>query len=142
MDVKPDFSAPLSAVWLNTLWFSSLVCSLSSASIALLVKQWLQEARDGLSGTSRECARLRQHRLNGLVKWRIDIIVAALPILLQIALGTFFAGMLILLWTLNTTVAAVTSEEEYTFDSLVAWFRAVYCVLLCILRASPNDTLS
>ena len=33
-------------------------------------------------------------------------------------------------------------EEEYTFDSLVAWFRAIYCVLLCILRASPNDTLS
>ncbi|KAI0716832.1 hypothetical protein C8Q76DRAFT_725828 [Earliella scabrosa] len=83
MDVKINFNAPWSMVWLNTLWFSSLVCSLGSASIALLVKQWLHEARDGLSGTSRECARLRQHRLNGLLKWRVDIIVAALPILLQ-----------------------------------------------------------
>ncbi|KAI0760538.1 hypothetical protein C8Q74DRAFT_1166737, partial [Fomes fomentarius] len=76
---QPLFHAPQSAVWINTLWFSSLVCSLASASIALTVKQWLHEATVGLRGTSRESARLRQHRLNGLLRWRVGSIILALP---------------------------------------------------------------
>ena len=104
------FQAPASAVWINTLWFSSLVCSLASASIALMVKQWLHGLGTGLSGTSRESARLRQYRLNGLLKWRIGMIVILLPILLQTALILFLAGLVVLLWTLHGTVAAVTSS--------------------------------
>ncbi|KAI0760437.1 hypothetical protein C8Q74DRAFT_1359163 [Fomes fomentarius] len=109
-DLQTSFRAPRAAVWINTLWFCSLVCSLASASIALIVKQWLHEAVSGLSGTSRESTRLRQHRLNGLLKWRVGTIVLAPPILLQVALALFLGGMLILLWTLHTTVAAVISS--------------------------------
>ncbi|TFK78262.1 hypothetical protein K466DRAFT_445407, partial [Polyporus arcularius HHB13444] len=98
---------PTSAVWLNTLWFSSLVFSLASASIALFVKQWLYEAI--VQGTSRHSARLRQYRLNGLLKWRVGMIVTALPILLQFASVLFLVGLLVLLWTLHSTVAAITS---------------------------------
>lgn len=63
-----------------------------------------------LGCTSREVARLRQHRLNGLLKWRVGSIVVALPILLQAALVLFLGGMVILLWTLHGTVAAVSSS--------------------------------
>ncbi|RPD69426.1 hypothetical protein L226DRAFT_471756, partial [Lentinus tigrinus ALCF2SS1-7] len=104
------FQAPASAVWINTLWFSSLVCSLASASLALMVKQWLHGLGTGLSGTSRESARLRQYRLNGLLKWRVGMVVVIIPILLQTALILFLAGLIILLWTLHSTVAAVTSS--------------------------------
>lgn len=104
-----SFKAPPSAVWINTLWFSSLVCSLASASIALMVKQWLDQLRVGLSGTSRDSARLRQYRLNGILKWQVGSIVVLLPILLQLALLLFLAGLVILLWTLHSTVASVTS---------------------------------
>ncbi|KAI0716803.1 hypothetical protein C8Q76DRAFT_648002 [Earliella scabrosa] len=114
--------APSSAIWINTLWFASLVCSLASASIALIVKQWLQQAIVGLSGTSREFARLRQHRLNSLIKWRVGAIVVALPILLQIALALYLAGMVVLLWTLHATVALVTSS---LVGLLFAFFVAV-----------------
>ena len=31
--------APRYAVWLNALWFASLICSLSAASIGIMVKQ-------------------------------------------------------------------------------------------------------
>ncbi|KAI0716838.1 hypothetical protein C8Q76DRAFT_418885 [Earliella scabrosa] len=103
------FQAPPSAVWINALWFSSLVCSLASASITLIVKQWLHETVVGLSGTSREIARLRQHRLHGLIKWRVGTIIVALPTLLQLALVLFLVGMLILLWTLHSAVAVLTS---------------------------------
>ncbi|KAI0716821.1 hypothetical protein C8Q76DRAFT_418791 [Earliella scabrosa] len=107
--VDPVFTAPLFAVWLNTLWFSGLVCSLGSASIALIVKQWLREASSGITGTSRDGGRLRQLRLNALLKWRVVAIISTLPILLQIALGLFLAGVIILLWQVHTVVAAVTS---------------------------------
>ncbi|TFK86562.1 hypothetical protein K466DRAFT_587126 [Polyporus arcularius HHB13444] len=106
--IQSPFHAPTSAVWLNTLWFSSLVFSLASASIALFVKQWLHEAT--VQGNLHESARLRQYRLNGLLKWRVGTIVMILPILLQLASVLFLAGLVVLLWTLHTTVAAITSS--------------------------------
>ncbi len=105
---QPSFHAPASAVWLNTLWFASLVCSLSSTSIALFVKQWLHEAT--VQGTSRKSGRLRQYRLHGLLKWHVGTIVVVLPILLQLAAVLFLTGLLILLWTIHSTVAAITSS--------------------------------
>ena len=103
--VEAPFVAPASGIWINSLWFSSLVCSLASASIALIVKQWLNGLTVGLSGTSRESARLRQYRLNGLLQWHVNTIVFFPSILLQVALVLFLAGLLVLLWTLHPTVA-------------------------------------
>ncbi|RPD64759.1 hypothetical protein L227DRAFT_469268, partial [Lentinus tigrinus ALCF2SS1-6] len=78
-EINPPFYAPTSAVWINALWFSSLICSLASASIALMVKQWLHELSIGVSGTSRESARIRQYRLNSLKRWRVGSIVIIIP---------------------------------------------------------------
>ena len=108
-ELQPSFRAPPSAVWVNALWFSSLVCSLASASIALMVKQWLHELAIGVSGRERESARRRQYRLNGIAKWRIRTVVVVIPIVLQLALFLFLAGLVVLLWTLHVTVAAVAS---------------------------------
>ncbi|KAI0665544.1 hypothetical protein C8Q78DRAFT_986265 [Trametes maxima] len=96
-------------IWLNALWFLSLLCSLAAASIGITVKQWLHEYGVGLSGTSRQVACLRQRRLDGLQKWRVAGIVAALPVLLQLALVLFGAGMLTLLWNLDHYTATVVS---------------------------------
>ncbi|KAI0631330.1 hypothetical protein C8Q77DRAFT_1132768 [Trametes polyzona] len=98
-----------SIVILNILWFSSLVLSIASASLALTVKQCILEMASGLNGTSHEDARLRQHRYNSLRTWRIPDVVQIVPMLLQIALVLFLAGLVVLLWTLQETVAAVTT---------------------------------
>ncbi|EIW53896.1 uncharacterized protein TRAVEDRAFT_98338, partial [Trametes versicolor FP-101664 SS1] len=45
----PTPRAPRAAVWLNALWFSSLILSLSSASVGIMVKQWLNEYCGGIS---------------------------------------------------------------------------------------------
>ncbi|KAI0718800.1 hypothetical protein C8T65DRAFT_638167 [Cerioporus squamosus] len=124
---QPSFHAPASMVWLNTLWFSSLVFSLASASIALFVKQWLQEAT--VQGSTRDSARLRQYRLNGLLKWRVGAITVALPIMLQLAAVLFLIGLMVLLWTLHRTVAAITSS---LIAILFAFFLTV--VLLPVLK--------
>ena len=109
VQLQVSFRAPLSAIWINALWFASLVFSLASASIALIVKQWLHEVSSGLSGTSRETARLRQHRLNSLIKWKVGTIVLVPSVFLQIALVLFLSGLLVLLWTIHETVAIVAT---------------------------------
>ncbi|KAI0769373.1 hypothetical protein BD413DRAFT_82826 [Trametes elegans] len=108
---SPDATPPVprSAVWLNALWFSALILSLASASLSIMVKQWLNQFQSGLSGTSRQIARLRQYRLDNVVKWRVADIVTVIPFLLQLALGLFLAGLLVLLWTLHDAVAAVAT---------------------------------
>ncbi len=123
------FQAPASAIWLNTLWFSSLVFSIVSALLALFVKQWISEATVG--GTSLESARLRQYRLNGLLKWRVGAIVVIPPLLLQLASVLFLSGLLILLWTLHSAVATVVSL-------LVAFFFTSFLVVT-ILPAFKGD---
>ena len=79
------------------------------AYFALMVQQWLHEYQDRCSGTSREYARLRQYRLNNLNEWHVSWIVNTLPLLLQASLSLFFAGLLILLWNFNSTVATFAS---------------------------------
>lgn len=116
---------PRWAVWLNALWFSGLILSLSSASVGIMVKQWLNEYSSGVPGTSRPAARVRQYRLNNLRTWCVEDIIGAIPILLQLALAFFLAGMLILLWTLHDTVAAIAS----TLVGLLAVFTVVTTLL-------------
>ncbi|KAI1795666.1 hypothetical protein LXA43DRAFT_731709 [Ganoderma leucocontextum] len=102
-----SFVAPRNAVWINALWFPSLICTLSASSIAVTVKQWLYQYKQGLSGTSREISRLRQYRYDNLLSWRVPEIIALLPILLQIALALFLGGLIILLWSLHPLVALI-----------------------------------
>lgn len=54
-------------------------------------------------------ARLRQLRLHGLRQWYTKEIISILPILLQIASTLFLAGLLLLLWQLNESVAIVAT---------------------------------
>ncbi|EIW54276.1 uncharacterized protein TRAVEDRAFT_88839, partial [Trametes versicolor FP-101664 SS1] len=70
---------PRWAVWLNALWFSGLILSLSSASVGIMVKQWLNEYSSGASGTSPPVARVRQYRLNNLRTWRVEDIIGVIP---------------------------------------------------------------
>ncbi|KAI0738698.1 hypothetical protein C8Q80DRAFT_1113622 [Daedaleopsis nitida] len=97
------------SVRINILWFSSLVLSLVSASIGILTKQWLREYISSTASSSRENARIRQLRQEGFVRWQIPLTIALLPILLQVAMVLFFAGLLDLLWSLHPAVAGVVT---------------------------------
>ena len=118
--LRPPFHASTSAIWINTLWFASLFCSLAAASIALMVKQWLFEESKGLSGTSREAARLRQYRLNSLIKWGVGTMILVPSVLLQVALFLFSTGLLVLLWTTHETVAVMITALVGAFFAFVA----------------------
>ncbi|KAJ8462919.1 hypothetical protein ONZ51_g10591 [Trametes cubensis] len=126
---------PTWAIWLNALWFSGLVLSLSAASVGILVKQWLNEFQSGLSGDSEHVAKLCQYRLNNLKRCHVGSIVNAIPVLLQGALALFLAGLLVLLWNLHRVVAAVTSLFVFVIavfivGTTIAPLIAVHCTYL------------
>ncbi|KAJ6501364.1 hypothetical protein DFH09DRAFT_1051602 [Mycena vulgaris] len=114
-----------SSVCINALWFSSLVLSLTTVLGAILAKQWLSEyelTACSTTGTSpREQVALRHLKFDSLRRWGVTTIIDYLPVQLICALFLFFAGLLYLVWTLNVTVAIITS---IWVGISVVWFLA------------------
>ncbi|KAI0946259.1 hypothetical protein AcV7_010283 [Taiwanofungus camphoratus] len=125
ISVPSTFQPPQSAVRVNALLYASLICSLSAAFMVILVKQWLNQYTDQLSDPSREAARLRQFRHDGLLKWKVPGIISLLPFILQVALALFFGALVQLLWHLQDTVALVAT----VFVAAILLF----CVITLIL---------
>ncbi|KAI0785246.1 hypothetical protein C8Q75DRAFT_776544 [Abortiporus biennis] len=109
-DIDSNFTAPKSAIRINTLWFTSLVFSLISALLGILAKQWLRRYISHTSSAPREAIQIRQHRYNGLIKWRMIEIVGWLPVLLEIAVVLFFVGLIEFLWQLDRIVASIVTS--------------------------------
>lgn len=103
------FHPPGYAVRMNVTWFAALVCSLVAALIGILAKQWLREYGSEICSSPRESVRIRQFRYDGLTSWHVAEIIGFLPILVEISLILFLHGLLELLWSLNVTVASVST---------------------------------
>ncbi|KAI0791009.1 hypothetical protein C8Q75DRAFT_890904 [Abortiporus biennis] len=126
-----SFHAPKSVIRINMLWFTSLVFSLVSASLAMLVKQWLREYVSGDHSSPRMHARIRQFRYHGLAKWRVFEIMALLPILLQVALILFLIGLISFLELVDGDVSKLVT----IFISI--WL-AVYVVATILPTFAPD----
>ncbi|KAI0795763.1 hypothetical protein C8Q75DRAFT_696397, partial [Abortiporus biennis] len=105
----PPFQHSNTAVQLNILWFSSLVCSLVTASLGILIKQWLREyiVHDSLS--PRDYIRVRHFRYDGLIRYKVFEIAALLPLLLHLSLLLFFIGLRVFLSQLDSLLSWVVS---------------------------------
>ncbi|KAF9259965.1 hypothetical protein L218DRAFT_834273, partial [Marasmius fiardii PR-910] len=102
------FTPSSSAVRINTFWFLSLTLGLVDALFGLLCKQWLREhQRQTNTQTPGQALALHWLRYQSFEQWHVPKILASLPILLEVALFLFFAGLLELLWTLNPIPFAV-----------------------------------
>ncbi|OSX56578.1 hypothetical protein POSPLADRAFT_1159297 [Postia placenta MAD-698-R-SB12] len=149
-----SFSGPSSTtIVVATLWFTALILSLGAASIAITVSQWLHHHINGASKASRQSVRVWYFRRRGVARWKVELAIAVLPVLLQIALILFLVGLVILLWTLNSVVAKTVTALVVTlllptiftvvipalspdcpYKSAPAWwfFKAWRCVLWCL----------
>ena len=87
------FVAPAWAPRVNGLWFASLIVSLAASSLGMLVKSWLREYLAGDWASPQMQLRARQYRQPALASWKVFEIAAALPLLIQVSLGLFFAGL-------------------------------------------------
>ncbi|KAL1715807.1 hypothetical protein EV715DRAFT_275500 [Schizophyllum commune] len=93
--------------WCNGFWFVSLALSLSTALMAVLVKQWIQAYSKNTFGTPRHQALVRQFRLFGIEQWNVPLIISLLPILLHLSLLLFFVGLSLYILSLSAAIAAV-----------------------------------
>ena len=93
----PTFMPASTDVWINSLWFISLILSLLTTFLAVLAKQWLYQYIVITSGTPRARALVRQARTSGLHDWQVPTLIGFLPIILHISVALFLSGVIILL---------------------------------------------
>jgi hypothetical protein len=104
---KPPFLVPMSARWINGLWFTALALSLAAALIAMLAKEWLTAFTASRPRPPHRFALLHQARLQGLRQWRALHIIDLLPSMIHLSLLLFSLGLAVYLWTLDPGIAAV-----------------------------------
>jgi WD40 repeat protein len=105
-----DFHPSGVAQAVNVLWFSSLILSLFAALFGIFVKQWLNTYGNWNDiADPRKAVLVRDAYRRGLTSWRVPNILATLPLLLQLALLFFVAGLLTYLWTIDNVVAGALS---------------------------------
>jgi hypothetical protein len=102
----PPFSPPTYAVCVNSLWFLSLLISITCALLATLLQQWAREYLKvaQIRSNLRTRARMRAYFADGVEKSLLPWAVEALPALLHVSLFLFFAGLVVFLWNVNLTV--------------------------------------
>jgi hypothetical protein len=105
--VQPPFSPPRYAVWVNSLWFLSLVISFTCALLAMMLRQWAyrytrftQPERCSLQ----KRARRRAFFADGVAKLHLQRAVDVLPALIHLYMFLFFAGLAIFLFNINDGV--------------------------------------
>ncbi|KAK0438051.1 hypothetical protein EV421DRAFT_984489 [Armillaria borealis] len=92
-------------VWVNGLLFTSLLLSLTTALVAVLVKQWLHHYVALPSGTPRDRSFTRQFRYAGFQKWHVQVIIGLLPVLMHLALAIFLVGLVLFLRPLRAALS-------------------------------------
>ena len=161
----PTFSPPTYGIWVNALWFLSLVISLTCALLATLLQQW---ARRYLKVTQpryspHKRARIRAFFAEGVDKFFLPWTAEVLPTLLHVSLFLFFAGLsvflcnvdftifkLVFVWVVACTViyACVTIIPIFRHDSpyhtplLLATWHIVTGMLFVVFRALRSLTFN
>ena len=108
--IQTSFSPPTSVIFINSVWFLSLVLSLTCALMATLLQQW---ARRYLQIVQRKYAPLHHARIHeyfsmGAHRFGILGFVEVLPLLLLFSVFLFFAGLVVFAFRGNQIVAYVT----------------------------------
>jgi len=103
--VPPVFSASARDIRVNVFWFLSLSISLGTVFLGIVCLQWLREYQKNVPIDPQDAISIRQMRWEGLTHWKVPEILSSLPVLLNLSLTLFFAGLLDLLWSLDTAVA-------------------------------------
>ncbi|KAJ7769387.1 hypothetical protein B0H16DRAFT_1715849 [Mycena metata] len=113
IQIEPQLALPNASkiiVIVQCLLYASLFTTLLAALLAVLGKQWLMYYQAaGSRGTIEERGLERQRKLNGLVKWKFEVVLQTFPLLLQLALLLFASSISLYLWTIQHSVAILVT---------------------------------
>lgn len=130
----PSVAPPSPPGWIAALRFVTLVLSLAAASIALAVNQWLNFHAEQ-AGLRSAPERLWTWRLcrDALNKWKVELIVSVLPLLLQVALVLFLLGIVGYLGQLGMAIMAPNA----VFVGVLLLFLVATSVIPAVVEYSP-----
>ena len=116
-----SFQPAVSSRWINSLWFLSLILTLTSAVLGILAKQWIREYLRWNSATvqSRENVLVRQIRFEAWDEWRTSALISTVPVLLEVAIILFVCGLTVFVWTMDIVVAIVVTISAALFLLLI-----------------------
>ncbi|KAH9055003.1 hypothetical protein EDB87DRAFT_1536932, partial [Lactarius vividus] len=105
--ISSSYIPPGSVVFINSVWFLSLVLCLTSALFTTFLQQWARRYLHAVQQNHAPhiCAHIREYFARGARKFHIFALVEALPILLFISMHLFFAGLVVFAFRANHTVA-------------------------------------
>jgi hypothetical protein len=110
INTQGPFSPPATAVFVNSVWFVSLVLSLTCALMATMLQQWTRRYRQL---TQRNYpphvrAHIREYFARGADRFHISTLVETLPALLLISVLLFFSGLVVFAFRGNIILAYIT----------------------------------
>ena len=109
--VQADFSPPEYIVVVNALFYASLGIMLLAAFIAMLIKSWVREFDRGLQAITipEQRAKTREFRYLGMEHWKLQEMVAILPMLIQMSLLLFAIGLILFLFNISKPSFGITT---------------------------------
>ncbi|KAH9987584.1 hypothetical protein BJV77DRAFT_927043, partial [Russula vinacea] len=125
----PAFSPPRYAIWVNSLWFLSLVMSVSCAMLATSLNQcsrrFIRLTQPARCSPEKR-ARMRAFFANGVDKMHIPWAVEGLPTLLHLSMFLFLGGLVIFLFHIDHAV----------FSS-VMWWIGLFSIVYGLITVLP-----
>ena len=125
----PPFSPPTYAIWVNSLWFLSLVIGLTCALLATSLQQWARRyirlTQPALSSPEKR-ARMNAFFAKGADEMHILWVVEQLPTMLHLSLFLFFGGLVIFLFNIDHAV----------FSS-VMWWIGLFSIAYSLITVLP-----
>ncbi|KAF9479803.1 hypothetical protein BDN70DRAFT_773496, partial [Pholiota conissans] len=107
--ITTPFSQSRSSVVITGLWLISLILSLTVVLIGTIALQWLREHHSYPGYSSKEILTILHMRLEAIEAWRVPLIFASLPVLLQFALILFFIGLIYFALLLGSGISIIVS---------------------------------
>ena len=136
--LQPTIPSPVSAslAVTNAFWFVSLVLSISTALVGIVSLQWIREHQKYPQSLSpRERFAIYNMRAEGLNKWYIPQILSSLPVLLQLSLILFLAGLVVFITQFKLYISCpviVAISFPLIFLILTSTLPAMQGILLCL----------
>ena len=103
------FSPTVAILFVNALWFLSLVIAIVSAFYVMMVQQWIRRYTQTLAELtlSTDQERVRSCLFIGTQKYKLSHAIGLIPFPLHVSVFLFLSGLIIFLFTVSHTIAIV-----------------------------------
>ncbi|KZV94187.1 hypothetical protein EXIGLDRAFT_598328, partial [Exidia glandulosa HHB12029] len=115
-------------LWINALWFISLVLSLAVTLVCIVIKQWLSVALSSRANHNLNAymwSTFWYRQREGWARWNVPTIIRILPLFLHASLFCFLAGLVFFIWPVSVMIAAIV----LSMTALLCTFYVFYMLL-------------